>query len=165
MVFNSLMWISKADSYSSALIVWILCYAKNSLWCFRPFPEPTLLERHRRRGAVLFRKKRKMEKIKKKKKERGERVHFSHCISFFVFSTFRVKCLYVSHLSKRKIKKNASTSACSRGIHYNFTRPRTALAAFAQTQPNPSPRLRLCCLVFYTFAAQQQVFGYRLRML
>ena len=34
-----------------------LCYAKNSLSCFRPFPEITLLERRRRRGAVLSSKK------------------------------------------------------------------------------------------------------------
>ena len=30
-----------------------LCYAKNSLLCFRPFPETTFLERRRCRGAVL----------------------------------------------------------------------------------------------------------------
>ena len=37
----------------SAVISRVLCYAKNSLFCFRPFPETTFLERRRRRGAVL----------------------------------------------------------------------------------------------------------------
>ena len=39
-----------------------LCYAKNSLFCFRPFPEVTLLARRRRRGAVMSSKKRKKKK-------------------------------------------------------------------------------------------------------
>ena len=39
-----------------------LCYAKNSLLCFRPFPEVTLLERPRWRGAVMSLKKEKRNK-------------------------------------------------------------------------------------------------------
>ena len=42
-----------------------LCYAKNSLLCFRPFPEVTLLARRRWRGAVMSFK-------KKEKKDRTE---------------------------------------------------------------------------------------------
>ena len=36
-----------------------LCFAKNSLLCFRPFPETTFLERPRWRGAVMSFKKKK----------------------------------------------------------------------------------------------------------
>ena len=36
------------SSCSAALFLWISCYAKNSLWCFRPFPESTLLEKEKR---------------------------------------------------------------------------------------------------------------------
>ena len=44
-------------SCSAALFLWISCYAKNSLWCFRPFPEPTLLERRRVAGPFCLQKK------------------------------------------------------------------------------------------------------------
>ena len=40
-----------------------LCYAKNSLLCFRPFPETTFLERPRWRGAVMSSKQRKKNEI------------------------------------------------------------------------------------------------------
>ena len=53
----------------SAVISRVLCYAKNSLFCFRPFPEVTLLARRRWRGAVMSLKK---EKKKKEKKNIGE---------------------------------------------------------------------------------------------
>jgi len=47
----------------SAAISRVLCYAKNSLFCFRPFPEVTLLARRRWRGAVMSLKKRKKKGI------------------------------------------------------------------------------------------------------
>ena len=50
------------NSCSAAFNCDFLCYANNSLFCFRPFPEMTLLERRRRRGAVLSKKKEKRKK-------------------------------------------------------------------------------------------------------
>ena len=52
------------NSCSAALICEFLCYAKNSLFCFRPFPETTFQERRRRRGAVLSKKKRKQKYVR-----------------------------------------------------------------------------------------------------
>ena len=42
---------------AAQLLFVFLCYAKNSPFCFRPFPEIAVLEKRRRRGAVLSSKK------------------------------------------------------------------------------------------------------------
>ena len=51
-----------------------------------------------------------------------------------------------------------NVALASSGIHYNATRPRPALPAYAQTQPSPLLRLRLCCLVFINCHICLQVF-------
>ena len=45
-------------------------FERSSLFCFRPFPETTFLERPRCRGAVLSSKKEKKERKKGEKKEK-----------------------------------------------------------------------------------------------
>ena len=50
---QTFQWFLQRSSY-----LCFLCDAKNSLFCFRPFPEVTLLARRRWRGAVMSFKKR-----------------------------------------------------------------------------------------------------------